>query len=86
MNQNYDPGSYYGYQNPQTYEAPKAPPRKFNTYESVFGWLSFLFGYLFCRCYTFTLRPLGAFLFTLILTIVTGALILIQQKKMPLLS
>ncbi len=41
--------------------------RKFTTIESVFAWLSLLFGYLFCRVFPISDSPFGGLLFTLLL-------------------
>ena len=61
-------------------------PRTFSGGESAFAWISFICGYLFCRFYTFSARPLGAFLLTLILTAASGGFILHQKKKLSFLS
>lgn len=51
----------------------------YTTEDTVFAWLSLLFGFLYCRAFPVTQNPLGGFL--LILSLFTAGFVLIRLKK-----
>lgn len=53
--------------------------RSYNTLESVFAWMCFVFGYLFCKVFPVHTSPLGGFLFVLL--IFTATTIVLKAKK-----
>lgn len=52
--------------------------RVFSVSETIFAWLSLLFGYLFCRVFPISQSPLGGFLLTLFMFV--SALVVIKIK------
>ncbi len=61
--------------------APKQEPkvvRDFSILESVFAWLSFVVGYLFCRAFPVGETPLGGFLFIVFIFVATFILLKIK--------
>ncbi|MBR5218649.1 MAG: DUF4173 domain-containing protein, partial [Clostridia bacterium] len=60
---------------------PKKTLREFTRLERVFAWLSFIFGYLFCRAFPVGESPLGGFLFVLILFAVTAIVLKLKGCK-----
>lgn len=60
--------------------------RSFSVAESIFAWLSLIFGYLFCRVFPLKESPFGGFLFTLLL-FVSGFIVLkVMKKKFSLMT
>lgn len=60
--------------------------RSFSVAESIFAWLSLIFGYLFCRVFPLSESPFGGFLFTLLL-FVSGFIVLkVMKKKFSLMT
>ncbi len=55
--------------------------RTFTTLESVFAWLSFAAGYIFCRVYPLSRNSFGGFLFILALFITTSVILKIKGEK-----
>lgn len=58
--------------------APAVLKRRFSVSETVFAWLSLLFGYLFCRVFPIADSPFGGFLLTVFMFV--SALIVIKIK------
>lgn len=65
--------------NPYTSNNVVKTKREYSVADSVFAWLSLLFGYLFCRVFPISESPFGGFIFTLILF--ASALIIVKVKK-----
>lgn len=63
-----------------TYTVPPQPKkhREFTGLERAFAWLSFIFGYLFCRAFPVGDSPLGGFIFVVILFVVTASILKIK--------
>jgi hypothetical protein len=61
------------------YFTPKKNPRVYTPIESVYAWLCFLAGYLFCRVFPVTLSPFGGLLF--VVALFTGTAIIFKIKK-----
>lgn len=60
--------------------------RSFSVVESIFAWLSLIFGYLFCRVFPLSESPFGGFLFTMLL-FVSGFIVLkVMKKKFSLMT
>ena len=59
------------------------PKREFTAAESVFAWVCFILGYLFCRVLAGGFNPLGGFLFTVLIFSVTAAVIKIEKARPP---
>lgn len=68
---------------PASYIPPRPikPVRKFTVSETVFAWLSLLFGYLFCRVFPLSESPFGGFLFTHLLFVSAYAIVITMKKK-----
>lgn len=63
---------------------PPTTPKKGRAYtvtESIFAWLSLIFGYLFCRVFPINDSPFGGLLFTLLLFIVAFIVAKVMGKK-----
>ncbi|MBR6514591.1 MAG: DUF4173 domain-containing protein [Clostridia bacterium] len=72
-----------------TPEAPKEKGNVLTPSEIVFAWICLISAYLFCRVFPVTLSPMGGFLLTLCLYIVTTVFIKIKGGKlkfMPILA
>lgn len=66
----------------QTYQViDPVPGNEFSHADTVFAWLCFLFGYLFCRATPVTEHPLGGFLFVCILYLTTFVILCIKKVK-----
>lgn len=81
MNENTNPQSQYvsAVQPEQTTETNL--PRSFTKLEIIFAWLSFAFGYLFCRAFPVSDSPFGGFLFVFILFVVTAVILRLKGCK-----
>lgn len=55
--------------------------RTFSTIESIFAWLCFLSGYLFCRVFPVSQSPLGGLCFLIFLFAVTIAILVLKKYK-----
>ena len=60
---------------------PKKDKRSFTVYDTVFAWLSYILGYLFCRSVHTASSPLGATLFIAILFAATGVFLHAAKRK-----
>ena len=60
---------------------PERSIRDFTRLERAFAWLSFVFGYLFCRAFPVKDSPLGGFLFVSILFVVTASILKLKGCK-----
>lgn len=81
MNENLNPLS-------QNFDAVKPDPttetkplRSFTSIERIFAWLSFVFGYLFCRAFPVGDSPFGGFLFVVILFVATAVVLRLKGCK-----
>ena len=82
MNENY-------YVAPDQYSnvavSPQQPDEKkmrdFSTLESVFAWIAFIGGYLFCRAFPVGKSPLGGFLFITMLFVITAIVLKLKGCK-----
>lgn len=77
------------YSNPAPYqptEQNSAAPYPYSVPDSVFAWLSLLFGYLFCRVLPVTEHPLGGFLLIVGLFICAAVILLIKKVRCTLLQ
>lgn len=61
-------------------EIPRTPA--YSAVDRVFAWLSYLFGYLFCRTFPLGENPLGGFLFVLVAFAVTFWVLRLKKVKM----
>lgn len=61
------------------------PPekRKYKNIESIFAWISLIFGYLFCRAVPAHVHPLGALICFVLLFAVTAFLLFRNRKPIP---
>lgn len=75
------PTSFANQPVPSIPPTPSKPARKFTITETVFAWLSLLFGYLFCRVFPVSDSPFGGLLFTLMLFAVGYAVVFAMKKK-----
>lgn len=62
--------------------APTVPKRTFSVSETIFAWLSLLFGYLFCRVFPVSDSPLGGFLLTVFMFVSSLVVIKIKGAKL----
>lgn len=69
---------------PQSQE-PVNKKREFSLIESIFAWMSLIFGYLFCRVVPLSESPFGGLLFTLILFISGFIVLKVMKKKLTLM-
>ena len=60
---------------------PKKAKRSFTVSDTVFAWLSYILGYLFCRSVHTASSPLGATLFIVILFAATGVFLYAVKRK-----
>lgn len=65
---------------------PTNPKRTFSVAESVFAWLSLIFGYIFCRVFPISESPFGGLIFTLVLFISALITVKVMAKKITVLS
>jgi len=65
---------------------PENNKRSFSVAESVFAWLSLIFGYLFCRVFPLRESPFGGFLFTLLLFVSSFIILKVLKKKFSLMT
>ena len=65
---------------------PRRPAREYSKAESVFAWLSVLFGYLFCRVNPVAENPFGGLIFVALIFTVTLVVLKIMGKPLTVLS
>ena len=58
-----------------------APKRSYTAAESVFAWLCFVLGYLFIRVFMGGFRPLGEFLFVILLYALTFVVVKLEKAR-----
>lgn len=58
-----------------------APKRRYTAAESVFAWLCFVLGYLFIRVFMGGFRPLGEFLFVILLYALTFVVVKLEKAR-----
>lgn len=58
-----------------------APKRRYTAAESVFAWLCFVLGYLFIRIFMGGFRPLGEFLFVILLYALTFVVVKLEKAR-----
>lgn len=58
------------------------PPRVYTPLESVFAWICYVAGYLFCRVFPVNENPLGGFLFVLCLFVATTVVFAVKGTKL----
>lgn len=67
------------------YNIQTLPQRTFTALESIFAWLSFASGYVFCRVFPLSSHSFGGFLFILALFTTTTIILKIKGEKLTLI-
>lgn len=65
---------------------PNNTKREYTASESVFAWISLVLGYLFCRAFPAASNPMGAFLFIVLITLVTAVILALNKAPFGLIS
>jgi len=92
MNGNYmngNPGQPMpGYPTQPVMQPPQIPPkppkirREYKAHEIFFAWFSFILGFLFCRAFPVTVKPLGGFILVW-LAFIAVAIFLVAKRQKP---